>query len=259
MYHLKDSGFIIRITPHKEKDTLLKIFSKKDGVNNYYLKNVRTPKSNRNKNIELLNYIDFSYSEKSEGLRFLSDLKLKNKFDILKNINTYYAETYILSECLNSTLNDNIRNPEIFNLLVDVSNYISNYTTDNEIEQADVNKNDSRILLSLILLRIISESGYLPDISHCQINNNILEISDNIGTLPDKIGYAKMNSSPDKDILKVIKIQKFWLNDDVNLKNLINLKLTDHLLDKIINIELNWCEIIIGRKLKSRNMLIFKN
>ncbi len=246
----KNKGFILKITKVKEKDVIATIFTKTLGKQSYYIHNVNTPKSKRKQRIEIMNLVEFTVSSKSRGkLKGINKIDLINNFKNIKNKRNLFAESFCLAEILYKTLPEGESHNDVFIMLESAC-----CTT---LEKENTQK--TRSIFNYLCINLLFFLGFLPEIDIDQNTYKKMDPEKKITNNPTGIGYLNANGNEseggdenNQDFVKMIKIQKFYLNTCPNIVKIVQLRISDQLINDITQIQLDWFEYIIERELKSR-------
>lgn len=234
------TGIILKITPAKDFDSLITILTSDEGKLTVYGKSVHSPRSRRRTALEILNIINCTLSPgKSAGLEFLGEVKVLSEFRNLKNERQQYVEAFLLAEILNGLTQEQENYASINELLIAAA----------QLDQQVA----SLILFNYLLLQILDQLGFMPELNSCCLSQQPLSSAVNITTLPGQLGYAisQDKTNPDQELLRLAKVQTFWLSG-VSYLTALKVRLKAAELRRLTNIQLDWAEIVLERALKSR-------
>lgn len=237
------TGLVLKVTTVKDFDAIITFLTAENGKIDVYAKGVFRPRSKRRVSLEILNYVNFTLSSSKTGsLGFLGEIKTLSSLSGLKNPINQFAEVYLLAEIL-AKLTTAEENYEV--ILTDIT---STSSIDNQY---------SLLLLNYLIIRILNNLGYLPELDVSIINGSRLTSDMSILTLPGQLGYAESTSSDIKDeqLIRMIKTQKFWLRELVSAEQAIKIAITKADLLRLTQLQLDWAEVTMEANLRSRFLL----
>lgn len=243
---MTSSGIVLRISPTKEYDAVVEFFTEAEGKIAIYGRGVRSPKSKRRQFLDTLAYLKFSYtdSKSKTGKKWMPNLTELNLAEGTKITNGDYGAAFSIAEMLSKLLPDQEPAPELFNSVVAA---ITHNSSSNTAAKA----------LVFTSLRLLAILGYLPEIELCQNCGDKFSADVNLARVPGELGYVTASAAlvGDAELKKILKVQLFALRAK-NYTQFLQVKLEAQLLKKMVGIQLDWLEIVLGRGLKSREFAL---
>ena len=117
MHFLKDRGFILKRVNFGDSDRYITIFTKNHGKIEVLARGVRKITSRRASSVELLNLIEFQ-SVRSHKNYVLTEVKLLNSFENLKEGLAQIKKAFLICELINAILPSNQKHPDVFILIL---------------------------------------------------------------------------------------------------------------------------------------------
>ncbi|MDQ5983769.1 MAG: DNA repair protein RecO [Eubacteriales bacterium SKADARSKE-1] len=148
-------GIIIMEKNISDSDKLITILTRKKGVIRAFVKNAKNIKNKNFSAIQLFAYSDFSIY-KGRDKYIINEASLKNCFwDLRTDIKKVALAQYFCEIILN-LVEENCESENILRLMLNSLYYLANGHLDN------------RLIKSVFELRILSMSGYMPDLMCCR-------------------------------------------------------------------------------------------
>lgn len=255
MNFITDEGIILKLNRLKEYDSIATIFTREHGKLEFYLRNVRSPRSKRGINLEILNIISFQMAQPSaEAIKLpnLTEFKLIDQFKPIKSSENLFSESFALAEILNNFLPVAEAQQQLFDLCKQTAGI-----------EAEASSNLSLKVFVFLSINLLAELGFLPELNICQRTGEKLQVTDSVYPLEAEVGYAKdrtdeaetqgLSSSSEKYI-KMIKIQNFAVQQQ-DIEAFLKLNLEESLIKDLVRIHIGWVETVLERELKSKQIL----
>lgn len=233
------TGLVLKVITVKDYDAIITFLTADSGKMDVYAKGVFRPRSKRRVALEVLNYVNFTLSPSKAGaFGFLKEIKTLSPLSGLKNPVNQFAEVYLLAEILTklTTAEENYGA-----ILADIT---STSSIDNKY---------SLLTFNYLLIRILNSLGYLPELDISIVNGDKLTSAMAILALPGQLGYAASTSNDEKDeqLIRIIKVQKYWLNELVSAGDAIKIALPKADLLRLTQLQLDWAEVTMEANLRS--------
>jgi DNA repair protein RecO len=240
----QDNGFILKIIPVKDHDSIITILTKNSGSKDFYVKNIRRTQSKRRTYIEILNLINFTYSvsKSSSQLDYLGEIKLNNTFESIKSQKHFFAESFLLAETIYNLTKEQDENGYVFDLLFNAA-------------MTKTTQEKSLNIFNFLVLKILNCFGFIPKLNFCIKTNQKFQKHDGIELITNSPGYYKSKNKKSYDLIRIIKIQNYIINKTTNFSKYINLDIKDKDLLKLTEIHIAWIEYVIEKELKSKHLL----
>lgn len=116
MRYVKDKAFVLRRINFGDSDRYITLFTQNNGKIEVVAKGVRKISSRRAAACELLNLIEFQAVKTSKNL-ILTEVKLIDSFEHLKNELTNIKKVFLMCELLEAVLPVAVRHQEVFDLI----------------------------------------------------------------------------------------------------------------------------------------------
>lgn len=246
-----EQGVITKISRAKEQDIVLHMFTKSEGMQVFLLKHAGGAKSKRKYLLELMNLVQFRATA-SNNLKIITEIKLTSNFSILKSPENLYAESFLIAEVLNRFIPEGDSQVDLWDQLIE---YLENQPL---LEKIAGTQRLSRLLCLHFSLKVLHLLGFLPSLNTDEVTAKKLDPEIGIVPASSVPGYRQSNSvDPDPLILQAIKVQQFWLKPDTQTSEAFNIKIEDSLIKRMLNIQLDWIELVQERNLQSRMLLKF--
>lgn len=127
------------------------------------------------------------------------------------------------------------------------------YLIFNEILNTEPSK--ITLILSYFIIKVLEASGNLPEINYYVNTGDPIVVGEGYFS-EDAIGYVTQDAASQNNKVNplIYKSQRFLLNS--TLKNALRLDLTEELSNSMFRIHLNWLSQVLGKKLKSIDLLM---
>lgn len=251
MKYNKIQGIILNISQFKEADKLVTIFSKDNGKINLLARGANKILSKKNFFLDTLNYVEFMVYPSRSGYDLIIETRIIDDFVKIKSDFFSIKIIYYFLEILNHFLVQEIDSEKIFTAFLDFLEQLTFLTTNKQ----------RQVLIIYFQLKILNIFGFSPELYNCVVcqtkfvsnTSRIVNFEDTLGYICDK-HFDIINFSDNLIRDDIIKIQRYLNSQNINdiYKLIINIKLAKQILD----IQNNWLEIIISKKIKSYNLLI---
>jgi DNA repair protein RecO len=231
-------GIIIKISDSKEADKIIKMIGQNGEKITFLAKGVKKMASRKAHALELGNLVKISLNHKY-NIPLLIEIKLLSEPLSWKISFESLIFLQMVCEILDLISTEDFGDKRIFYYSKQVL-----YTT----------KNKLKFNVAIWILYILQLTGNLGDLKKSVISG--LPIKHNsVATMPGIIGYisAKESSVSKKLESQIIKTQLFSLKTNIYAANRINLN--ERLITAMLNLHLDWLEIIIEKPLKTRKLL----
>lgn len=235
-------GIIFKISNKESFDKVLTVILENGEKKSFLAKGVRKEKSRKSHSIDIGNYVKIKTIE-GYTVPIVSEIELLNEF---RNIKTDFKTLTFLQffcEIINKFSHEDALEKELF---LNFFDSLKNSTSNNIV------------LISIIFtLKILKDSGHLPDLSKSILNSSAMT-SQNCMLTSEHIGYVKDSDESNVHKTKVdptiYKIQRFIEISTFRL--CLKLKVSEDDLKKILRIQVMWIEMILDKELKSKKMLL---
>lgn len=120
-----DEAIVLARRNFSEADRILSVFSRNHGRVSLIAKGVRRPSSRKRGHIEIFSQIKF-HAEKGRGLGIMTEAEIIDSFgEIRKNLKKV-AVAYYLMEVIGRTINEDERNTQLYEILLNYLNKLKN-------------------------------------------------------------------------------------------------------------------------------------
>lgn len=242
-----DRGIIFKIKDFGEADRLVSVLGMKKGRIDAIAKGARKPESRKTASIDLINLGKFSFAE-GKNLDILTEVDLLNPFEKLKGDLRLSNLCFLIAELTDVFFPDVSQGSEIYGDLKKVLGLLDK-------------KNAGKLIL-IFELKLLNISGFGPNVETCNLcGNKIKEGIDRVAHSGSEIGFIcarhikTKNKAPISD--RLVKAIKFFLKSSYEEGLSINLESED--IKKLGKLHRLWIQSIIGREIKSYNLLEKQN
>ncbi len=200
--NFSSEGLIIKHKNIGEADKIITIFSKREGRSSVIAKGVRKVSSRRAGSLELLNQVKF-YAAGNSKLPVLTEVSSINSFKSIKEDLQKLSLSYLLLELINQFLPEGQENDKLFNELILFLSAINK----------SKNSERDKVLAASFQIKLLRETGYLPELYRCIKCGNHLKEQDNylapyLGGLVDRSCKGETFLA-EKIKAKSIKVMRF--------------------------------------------------
>lgn len=230
-------GIIYKISLSGQSDKIISLINEKGEKVVLSAKGIRKLTSKRAQFIEIGNYIDAKVVN-GYGMGILTDLKVIKEYKSWKRDHKKIFYLQLICEILNNFIFEENQDIEQFRLLKEVL----------EVEEID-----PEFMVACFSLKFLDITGHLPQLNLDirtmeQINSNNFSID------PAIVGYCKDEDKEKNDLeSRVYKAQRFIIENEIGRCKKITLSEEESKL--MLRIHLNWIEITLDKKLKSREVI----
>ena len=194
---VKTDGLIIKESYYSEKDKIITILTRNNGVIRAFAKGCRNVKQKNFSDIQFLNYSDFTLFSKAETYT-VNEAKLKMSFFNLRKNFEFLILAQYFCEIIINLVKENMESEDILKLTLNSIYVLTN------------NKFNNKIVKSVFEMRILKILGYQPNFLECKfckdtaVNYFFYSKENNIIICPRCIkkknkkfnnGFVKINSS----------------------------------------------------------------
>ena len=170
---IKTDGLIIKENFYSEKDKIITILTRHNGVIRAFAKGCRSVKHKNFADIQLLNYSDFTIFNKNDTYTINEAYLVTSFFNLRKDFESLILAQYFCEVIINS-VKENIESEDILKLTL------------NSIHALTNNKFNKRIIKSVFEMRFLSILGYQPNLLECKFCKSA-ELSDSFFSQKDYI------------------------------------------------------------------------
>lgn len=232
------TGIIIRIFDSKEADQIVKIITQNGEKLTLLAKGAKRSRSRKKYAIELGNLVNLSINQKY-NIPIITEVKLLNEPIAWKNEFRTLVLLQLVCEILDTLTREGDEDSRFF-LYTQQILYILNDNIEFNLA-----------IWMLFLLKINGNLGNLKE----SVMTGLPVLQEEASIVSNKIGYINlMESEQSKKVdAKLIKIQLYALKTNIFSCN--NIKIDDSLVSSLFSLHLNWIEIAIDKKLKTKQLL----
>ena len=235
MKSYKTKGLIYKIKNFQEKDKIVWVLSKEYGKISIMAKGVRNPKSRRGGHIDLFNYVQLTL-HKGRNFDNLNEILVIDTYSKTKEENPYLF--FYLTELIDKIEIEIIEGKKILTILENILSVC--------------NSSNIYKLISFFEINLLEILGYTPNLK-TYIGTDILLSENNIYLSADIPGFIEDSDSAHKVDSNVIKCQRIFITG--NLEATLTLKIDLKTQESISRIQKYWIQSIIGKDLKSLELL----
>lgn len=149
-------GIVLSIRKHREKDALVKIFTREHGKRMFFVKNIKNP--NHSLKAALLPFTKATYLGriKDDGLSFLQDSRAISHFSNMQTDIHLNAYATYLNNLADAAINDAIKAADLYDLL-------------EESLFAMQNGMDAEVVVNIFEMRVLKYFGAAPQLQECVV------------------------------------------------------------------------------------------
>lgn len=223
VFQYKDSGIILKSQDFFETDRILTILTQKKGKIRAIAKGIRRPIAKLSGSLELFSYCNFIIVEGKRDLDIITGAEIISSYQNLKKDLKKTSAVFFISEVIDKLIAEKEAHLNIFLLIKKSLNKLNS-----------VKSGDLELLVNYVIINILSDLGYQPEIKICQ--NCQTEISaskiKNHQTLffsPKMGGVLCFKCSSSNKIampisIESLKVLKLFLEYDINIIDKISPK-----------------------------------
>lgn len=243
MEEIKIKGIVLNSKDYKEKDKLVEIFSLELGKIFACLKGCKTPTSKLKFAYQPFCFAEFLLSKQGDNYLITNATLLDSFFDITNNAVTYMNSSLILEltgECL---VGEHVNSLMFLNVL-------------DTLKVICYDKVSSKLALIKFCENLLSYFGYKLTFNKC--SNCKMDFTNNIFFDLDS-GELLCGNCKTINSMQVSKIELACLRiiDQTDFNRLSSIKFKENVLNSVINLLCENFEYRIGKKLKTKKMLVF--
>lgn len=230
-------GVIFRIQDKNPTDKLIYLVSEEGEKVALLAKNVKKQTSKRAQSIEIGNLVRAKYIG-GYNISILTDIKILNEFLHWKRDFKNMIYLQLICEIVNQYVHEEIKEEKIFTVLVDI-----------------LSQQSARLeyLTSIFIIKVLNITGHLPELDKDIFTYEDID-SQNAYLSLGQIGYIRDGAKAYKKVPdRIYKTQRFVLNS--NIQNALKINLTEEEEKELLKLHMDWFEISIDKKLKSREIL----
>ncbi|CZQ86993.1 recombination protein o reco [Trichococcus palustris] len=155
-YYNEFDGIVLSIRKHREKDALVKIFTREHGKRMFFVKNIKNP--NHALKAALLPFTKATYLGriKEDGLCFLQDSRDIEHFSKMQTDIHLNAYATYLNNLADAAINDGIVSHELYDLLYSCLEAIQNGM-------------DAEVVVNIFEMRVLKFFGADPQLQACAV------------------------------------------------------------------------------------------
>lgn len=237
-------GIIYRIYSSGQSDKVIYVIDTDGSKNTLLAKGVKKSTSKKSHSIELCNLVQAKVLE-GYNLPLITEIKTIDEFNLWKTNDIGILLIQLFCEVIDKLCYENNKDKNLYNIFLDTLNHF-----------------DQNILLlaNAFMLKAIWHTGSIAEVSINALNGSALN-PNNIYFSRQVAGYiSKSDLTRNIELTgepvdaKIAKSQKFILENPIN--KIIKLNLTFEELYKMLQIELDWFEIITEQRLKSKGIIL---
>lgn len=232
-------GIIYRIYNSGAADKVVNILDEHGKKISAIAKGVKKQNSRKAHSIEIGNYIKAGILQ-GYSTPLITEASLINEHSNWKiNLQTITSLQFICEIIDNFAFEEN-KDPEIFNLLEEV-----------------LSKDPQKLTLTLsyFILKLLEHSGNLPEINYYVNTGEPIIVGEGYFS-EGIIGYVTQDASNYENKINplIYKSQRFILSS--NLQSVLRLELPEELANSMFRVHLSWLNQVLGKKLKSVDLLM---
>ena len=239
---IQTEAIVLKSFDFGDADRIFTILTSNNGIIRVVAKGVRKPKSRMGGHLDILSKVN-AYISIGENLSNLSQVETIENYSVIKHDLSLISVGFYFLELTEKFSVENNPDSELY--------YHLSYTLD----QIFQNKNE--LLMRWFEIKLLSFSGFLPDLYNCQISGNLLEEGDHLfssvnGGLVDK----KYSTETDSYILvdkNSIKAMRFLSKN--NWPDVKSIKFKDQNLIKIKEVTKKYIQTITQSLINSEKFL----
>lgn len=239
-------GIIYRVYNSKEADKVINLIDKKGSSVPVLVKGVKKPKSRKAHTVDLCNHVIVNTIE-GYNVPIANEIKLKDEFLQWKNDFKTIVFLQFICEALDKFTVEESSDPEIFTLFNSILKLNHNSNSNGKI--------DLRFLVAIFALKLLYITGNLPKLNECIVTFTELKPGE-IYWVNTEIGYvSKQIQTPKEPVAdSIYKTQQYILKNTIT--NALKINLSENDKKQMLKMHLDWLEIILDGKLKSRKVLV---
>ena len=233
---------VLKEIPLKEEDKIVVVFSREYGKISVYAKGARKTKSAFLAGTQMLTYSDFSIYKK-DNISNLSKIEMLDAFmDIKNDYDKLYYAIYFCELIDSLTIEDN-PSSSMFDFFVFTLEKMKKYK-------------DMKFMKSIFELRMMSLSGYTPNVISCQECDR--ELDEDAFFLVNEDGIVCSNCNMKNKGIKISRTTLYTLKYIFYAKmdKLFSFDIEDKYKEEIYKVTNDFRNKIIGKPLKSEKFII---
>jgi len=237
-------GIIYRIYSSGQSDKILQVIDQEGSKNTLLAKGAKKSTSRKSHSIELCNFIEVKVLDGYQ-LPLITEIKVFNEFIGWKNNNSGMLLIQLFCEVIDKLCYENNHDKNLYNIFYETLN---NFNT------------NILIVANAFLLKAIWHTGSINSITSNALTGKALN-PDNIYFCNQLAGYvAKEDLARNIGIVgesipgRIAKSQKYIIDNPIN--KAVNLEIEYVDLMKMLQIALDWFEIITEQRLKSKGIIL---
>lgn len=237
-------GIIYRIYNSGQSDKIINVIDQDGSKNTLLAKGAKKSTSRKSHSIELCNLVEVKGLEGYQ-IPIITEIKVQNEFIEWKSNNTGMLVIQLFCEVIDKLCYENNKDKNLYSIMFEVLNNFNN---------------NILLLTNIFLLKAIWHTGSMPSISTNALTGTGLS-SDNIYYTNQLAGYvSKEDLARNIELIgeavspQIAKSQKYIIDNPIN--KVLGLNLTFEDLYKMLQIELDWFEILTEQRLKSKSIIL---
>lgn len=237
-------GIIYRIYNSGQSDKILHVIDQDGSKNTLLAKGAKKSTSRKSHSIELCNLIELKILDGYQ-LPLVTDIKVQSEFIEWKNNNAGMLLIQLFCEVIDKLCYENNQDKNLYSIFFDILN---NFNT------------NILIVSNAFLLKAIWHTGSINSITSNALTGLPLS-PDNIYFTNQLAGYiSKEDLARNIEIMgesipgRIAKSQKYIIENPISKS--VNLEINDSDLMKMLQIALDWFEIITEQRLKSKSIIL---
>lgn len=237
------SGIITGMYNSKDTDRVVQILERNGSKLFALAKGVRKPKSRKAHSIDLGNFVSITAID-GYAVPIINEVKLLNEFSPWKTTYEAITSLQLICEIVSFFAQEGNEHTVFF----DITNQTLNFDELPEIT----------IALSFFIINILQNSGDLPDLKQSSISNKSIEI-EKLSIHPQIVGFINGNENQLAVSLstRIAKSISFMISNTI--ADSLKLELSDEEKYIVLNLLLDWVELILEKPLKTRSLLVKEN
>lgn len=237
-------GIIYRIYNSGQSDKIIYVIDTEGSKNIFLAKGAKKSTSKKAHSIELCNFVDIK-GVTGYNIPVVTEIRVLDEYIQWKNDKVGMLIIQMFCEIIDKLCYEDNKDKDLYSI---ISEILKNYTS------------NILILTNVFLLKILWHTGSMPSITTNAITGYTLN-SENLVFCNQVAGYiTKEDLSRDVSLIgeqipsRLAKSQKFIIEN--NIQKSFSLMLTTEDLYKMIQIELDWFEILTEQRLKSKGIIL---
>ncbi|MCR8968708.1 DNA repair protein RecO [Facklamia sp. 7083-14-GEN3] len=238
----KFTGIVLFIRPHREKDSLVKIFTREFGTKMFFVRGLQSPNHPLKKHLIPLTEHRYWGTINQQGLSFLKEGQTHNLFRSIQSDPFKQAHAAYLSQLVDASIDDNSEDQQLFDIF--------------EAALCSLNeREDARPIQLLLQLKLLRRFGLRLNMNSCVVCGSSQKIEDFSMTHLGVLCHNHLDTDPNRMRLSYKQIKILQLFNEIKLNQLGHVSISDQSYKRIDELIFMIYHEQVGIKLKGESYL----